>query len=72
MKQDVFSQNLDQLEPSFMYTHLFKEIFLEINYNEHYMKEFIRFWRDKYISKTSKLNFIVEFERDYRTEVSIL
>ena len=33
MQEGASSQNLDQLEPSFMYTQIFKEILLEMEHN---------------------------------------
>jgi tetratricopeptide (TPR) repeat protein len=64
-------QNLDQLEPSFMYTQIFKEILLEMEDNQQSLNDFILFWRHHYVSNTIQLNVIAEFERDYWSESSI-
>ena len=39
------SQNLDQLEPSFMYTQLFKEILLDMEYDQQSIKDFTTYCR---------------------------
>jgi tetratricopeptide (TPR) repeat protein len=64
-------KNLDQLEPSFMYTQIFKEIILEMEHNEQSIKNFILLWRFHYMNNTLKLNDIAEFERDYCPQSAI-
>ena len=39
---DVSSKKLDQLEPSFMYTQIMKEILLTIKFEEQHIKEYIK------------------------------
>jgi hypothetical protein len=51
------SQNLNQLEPSFMYTQILKEILLEIKYNNQSVKDY--------------LNKIIEFESGDRPQTAI-
>ena len=65
------SQNLDQLEPSFMYTQLFKEILLEMKHDQNSINDFILFWGRHYTNNTHQLNTIAEFERDYCPQSSI-
>jgi hypothetical protein len=55
--------DLNQLESTFMYTQIFKEILLAIEYNEQSFKDFIRFWRDQYLNNVVKINDIATFER---------
>lgn len=64
-------QDLNQLEPTFMYTQVFKEILLEMNNDQLSMKDMILFWRKYYIGNNSKHNDIDELERDYRPQSSI-
>ncbi|CAF3302629.1 unnamed protein product [Rotaria socialis] len=71
VNQDPSSQTLDQLEPSFMYTQLFKDILFEIDHGEQAFQDFIQIWRNKNIGKINELNKIAEFERDYRPQSSI-
>jgi tetratricopeptide (TPR) repeat protein len=65
------NQNLDQLEPSFMYTQIFKEILLEMEYDEQSVKDLVVFCRQQYIGNTRQINIIDEFARDYRTKSPI-
>ncbi|CAF3292822.1 unnamed protein product [Rotaria socialis] len=64
-------QNLDQLEPSFMYTQLFKEILLSMQHGQQAKDDFIQFWYKNYIGNPTKLKDIAEFGRDYSPEKSI-
>ena len=39
--------NLDQLEPSFMYTQLFKEALLQMKYDENARKDLVAYYREQ-------------------------
>jgi tetratricopeptide (TPR) repeat protein len=65
------TQNLNQLEPSFMYTQIFKEILLEMEHNKQSIQHFVQFLRLHYINNIPKLKDITEFERDYRPQYAI-
>jgi tetratricopeptide (TPR) repeat protein len=65
------SDNLDQLEPSFMYTQIFKEILFELEYNEQSVQDLANYCREQYNGNTDELNVINQFARDYRPESSI-
>jgi tetratricopeptide (TPR) repeat protein len=65
------TQNLNQLEPSFMYTQIFKEILLEMEHNKQSIQDFVQFLRLHYINNIPKLKDIAEFERDYRPQYAI-
>ncbi|CAF1393657.1 unnamed protein product, partial [Didymodactylos carnosus] len=67
----VSSENLNQLEPSFMYTQIFKEIFLEMKYDAQAIKTLAGYWRELYNGNMNQLNIINEFKRNYRPERSI-
>lgn len=41
VNEDKSGRNMDHLEPSFMYTQIFKEILLEMKYNEKSIKDFV-------------------------------
>ncbi|CAF3332840.1 unnamed protein product [Rotaria socialis] len=61
-------QNIDELEPSYMYSVLFKEIMLEINEDdEKSMKSLVTYCHKKNISKSE----LDEFERQYCPKLSI-
>jgi tetratricopeptide (TPR) repeat protein len=65
----VSSQNLDQLEPSFMYTQLLKEILLGLDYNKREcMQNFIAFCRD---GNHMSLTNLTRFERNYNSKCAI-
>ncbi|CAF1379683.1 unnamed protein product [Adineta steineri] len=63
--------NLNQLEPSFMYTQIFKEILFDLNYSQQSIKDFTGYCRDKYHTRAYQQNTINEFEHDYRPDQSI-
>lgn len=65
------SENFNQIEPSFMYTQIFKEILLEIDHSEEAFNDFIRIWRREFAGNTVKLNIIDEFERNYSPQSAI-
>ena len=68
LEQGALNQNLDQLEPSFMYTQLFKEVLLEIEHTKQSMNDFIAYCRNgKYGSPTN----INRFENDYNANSAI-
>jgi tetratricopeptide (TPR) repeat protein len=68
MGEDVFSPNLNQLEPSFMYTQIFKEILLEMKHNQQSIKDFTTYCRNgDYGSLTS----ITRFEQEYNAQLAI-
>jgi tetratricopeptide (TPR) repeat protein len=64
----VINQNLDQLEPSFMYTQILKEILLEIKYDQKSIKEFTTYCRN---GNYGALNNINRFEHEYRSSLAI-
>src|SRR5207302_1317936 len=64
-------QNIDQLDQSFMYTQILKEILLEIEYNDQSFKDLISYCRDQYTNNTDELNFIKEFEENYNAHSPI-
>jgi hypothetical protein len=63
MDEGVTSQNLNQLEPSFMYTQISKENLLPMKYSKGSIKDFIQCWRHYCVDDESKLKVIAEFER---------
>ena len=62
LDQDTATQNLDQLEPLFMYTQLFKEVLLTMEYGTESIKSFASYCRNgNYGSKKT----IDRFEKEY-------
>jgi tetratricopeptide (TPR) repeat protein len=64
-------QNLNQLEASFMYTQIFKEILLDMKHEPQAIKDFAVYCRKLHNDNVSQLSIIEEFERDYRPDSSI-
>jgi tetratricopeptide (TPR) repeat protein len=63
--------NLDELDSSFMYTQILKEIILGTAYNQEAIKDLVLYWRHQYMDNRRQLEIISKFERDYRSELSI-
>lgn len=59
-------KNLNELDQSFMYSQLIKEILLDLDYNEKSKKDFLDFSRIQYNESRYQLQIINEFERDYK------
>jgi hypothetical protein len=68
---DVSKKNLDQLDPSFMYTQILKEILLAINFEPKHFTEFIDYCRDVFAENDGELKNIKQFEGKYRDETPI-
>ncbi|CAF1089510.1 unnamed protein product [Adineta steineri] len=65
------TDNLNQLEPTFMYTQLFKEILLDIEYDDKAVKDLAVYCREFFAGNTIELQVINEFERDYHPKRAI-
>jgi len=61
----ISSEDLDTLDPSFMYSQLLKEILFELKYNQEARKHFIEFCREQYADNPGELGIIGQFEHDY-------
>ncbi|CAF1482965.1 unnamed protein product [Adineta steineri] len=59
---------LDQLDPSFMYTQILKEILLTINFEDEHIKEFITYCREVFVENEYELHNIEKLERDYHDQ----
>ncbi|CAF5108532.1 unnamed protein product, partial [Rotaria magnacalcarata] len=64
-ENDISDQDLDQLDQSFMYTQLIKEILLELEYDEQSFHNFLTYCRQKYSNNVEELKNIQYFERRY-------
>ncbi|CAF3546858.1 unnamed protein product, partial [Adineta steineri] len=65
------TESLNQLEPTFMYTQLFKEILLDIEYDRKAIKDLAACCREAFSGNPSELKIINEFERDYDPQKAI-
>ncbi|CAF0730650.1 unnamed protein product [Adineta steineri] len=62
------TDNLNQLEPTFMYTQLFKEILLDMDHGEQAIKQFTTYCRN--CNSVSPIN-IDRFEKEYSSQLAI-
>ena len=63
--------DFDQLEPSFMYTQIFKGILLEMKHGENARQDLVAYYREKHKDQTPQPKIIDEFERGYRPDRAI-
>ncbi|CAF0851681.1 unnamed protein product [Adineta steineri] len=68
VKEMVLTDNLNQLEPNFMYTQIFKEILFDMEYDEQAIKDFISYCRD-YDCVSPK--YIDRFQKEYHAQLAI-
>ncbi|CAF2741251.1 unnamed protein product [Rotaria sp. Silwood2] len=64
-------RNLDQLDLSFMYTQIMKEILLTIDFKQHHINEYTTFCRQLLATNQSELQNVHKIEREYRDRVPI-
>jgi tetratricopeptide (TPR) repeat protein len=60
------SQNLDQLDQSFMYTQILKEILLTIDFEQKHIDEFLTYCREQFASNNTGLRNVAKLEEEYR------
>ncbi|CAF1188309.1 unnamed protein product [Adineta ricciae] len=58
--------NLNQLEPSFMYTQIFKKILLDMEHDKQAIKDLANYCRQRFQGNFAEQSVIDEFERNYR------
>ena len=68
---NVCNTKLEQLDPSFMYTQILKEILLVINFEDKHIQEFTTYCRERFADNEHTLNRIEEFKCDYRDKTPI-
>lgn len=64
-------QNLNELEPLFMYSRLLKEILFNMDRHLHTKERFVQFLRDQYCHNPTNLALVDEFESDYRPTTAV-
>ncbi|CAF4050870.1 unnamed protein product, partial [Rotaria sp. Silwood1] len=65
------SEDLNQLEPSFMYTQIFKEILLDMDHGQQAIKDLVTFCQEHYKGNKKELKIIDEFQRTYEPALAI-
>ena len=69
---DVSKINLNQLEPSFMYTQLFKNTLLDMEHDrKKVVSELVKYCQQAYAENPVQLSLVDEFGRDYQPERAI-
>ncbi|CAF4013462.1 unnamed protein product [Adineta steineri] len=65
------NKKLDQLDLSFMYTQILKEILLTIDFEDKHITEFINYCREAFVKNDHDLHNIEKLERDYHDHTPI-
>ncbi|CAF4442967.1 unnamed protein product, partial [Rotaria sp. Silwood2] len=65
------SKELDQLEPTFMYSQIFKEILLDIEHGQQAVQELVAYCQEQYQDNKKELQIIEEFRRTYEASTAI-
>ncbi|CAF1331744.1 unnamed protein product [Adineta ricciae] len=65
------NKKLDQLDPSFMYTMILKDILLCMDFEEQHLKEFLCYCRDIFVDNKDELSHIEELEHRYGSKSPI-
>ncbi|CAF1472093.1 unnamed protein product [Adineta steineri] len=65
------NKKLDQLDPTFMYTQILKNILLTIDFEDKHIKEFITYCREVFAENQHELDNITKLERDYHDHTPI-
>ncbi|CAF1278881.1 unnamed protein product [Adineta steineri] len=65
------NKKLDQLDPSFMYTQILKEILLTINFDDKHFKEFITYCRELYEDDENELKNVNQLQTTYKNNIPI-
>jgi Tfp pilus assembly protein PilF len=58
-------ENLDQLDTSFTYTQILKEILLTIDFQPKHMDDFLTYCREEFVGNTAKLQNVDKIEKEY-------
>jgi tetratricopeptide (TPR) repeat protein len=68
---DASSNNLDRLDPTFMYSQIMKEILLTIEFDQEHVNQFIAYCRDTFDGNEYQLKYVDELERKYLDKTPI-
>ena len=71
-EEDASEINLNQLEPSFMYTQLFKQTLLDMEHDRKTaVRDLVKYCQETYAGNPAQLTLIEEFSRDYQQQRAI-
>ena len=71
MNDDASNKNLDQLNQSFMYTQILKEILLTIDFQREHFMAFISCCRERFDGNRAELKNVDRLEREYHPHTAI-
>ena len=71
MTDGVANPKLDELDPSFMYTQLMKEILLSIDFQEEHRKEFLGYCRQPFDDNPISIDNVDKLEKEYHNHQPI-
>ena len=69
--QFVHANNANYINPTFMYTTLFKEIILEVNYDQQSMDSLVRECSARYENNEQQLKIIQQFKNEYQSHTPV-
>ncbi|CAF1081296.1 unnamed protein product [Adineta steineri] len=67
----VLNKKLDQLDPTFMYTQILKEILLTISFEDKHFKDFITYCREVYEDDENELKKVNQLQTTYKNNIPI-
>ncbi|CAF1275514.1 unnamed protein product [Adineta steineri] len=65
------NKQLDQLDPSFMYTQIVKEILLTIDFDQNHFQDYINYCCDSFVDNKKQIENIKRFEDQYHNRTPI-
>ncbi|CAF1219612.1 unnamed protein product [Adineta steineri] len=65
------NKKLDQLDPSFMYTQIIKEILLTITFGQNHIQDYFNYCRDAFEGNTKEIENIKQLESEYHKKTPI-
>ncbi|CAF1405332.1 unnamed protein product [Adineta steineri] len=65
------NKKLDQLDPSFMYTQIIKEILLTIKFGQNHIQDYLNYCRDAFAGNTKEIEDIKRLESEYQKKTPI-
>ncbi|CAF1267984.1 unnamed protein product [Adineta steineri] len=68
---DTTTKSLDQLDQSFMYTQILKEILLNIDFQREHFETFITYCREQFAGNSAQLRHVDTLENEYRRRTPI-
>ncbi|CAF0765573.1 unnamed protein product [Adineta steineri] len=65
------NKKLDQLDPSFMYTQILKEILLTIQFDQNHIQDYFEYCRDAFEGKKKEIENVKRLEGEYHNKTPI-